>query len=1103
MHSLKKVKFLLLLLCFYTCNAGLNFGHFTNANDVFDMWLGADVDIYEASAPGDPKKLKIPLHCCPFWGLTMLGTKYLENLKFKGNVVAIKNPTNGLTQYKPQKDDALEGFIFRLFPSNAPGVLPPASIWDTSAKAICFNSDHNPEMLALLLLKAEIFRVLVNNGVTSLPTSMNSFDDFSTEARRIPNYTDVTKFYEAITKLTTGQRVFDVIVKDVSDTQIFNAILDEKSYGYAEHTVEHVILAFVCQILNGKAEAQMFLQKYSEYRNKVFSKEYITRSSKIPAESTANNISNMTKEIKELLSQPGLPYDNPTSNGWTPKYRIDSGKFVKDTDLAGKDQWFNDCMETSIRHIFNYVLGENGRNTIRNDESFLSKGFLPTDEEPTNAETGYKKSSTNRLAQLKAFYKEIEINNTGLNSNVYDDRGVWNQVMCCLNSSSANNGVVYLSEGENAYRQNELNPGFVNVLRVMCVVIGIEPNSFLKGIVQEDLKDPAKLGGQTEIIAEKFNKLFKIISPTQDYQINFDEYNVRKNDVSGRMRVIITNEEKKEYGFMICQSEGSHAWVEGLPNKDELKHMWELNKLNSEEKHLVGYLFSRYGVNDTHPQGVQNDYHSIFSYADRRTDYASLEKSIIAFQKSADPQCGKKPAALRQILGNITKDIPFSDNYTARSACRLILSTVNDDDNSYKEIVKIVKASPDGKALDEFIAAPKGLQRRLPDSLADVRWIDEDIELNQWNMYLLKFPNLEYVNFSNLNCDLDSSQLPSSIKELVVRDASDVNLNLSGCRNLEALELDRGKYQSLQLPTSLKKFKTGYYAEINDHMNLLTYENLIDVDLSGHIKSVQLPTSLEKLNTWCLKVEQPLDIASCKNLKMLHTNDYYNESFYESLEFLEDLAIQKVASQNLNLSNCKKLKKLVISCDLTNIQLPDSLEEFRIGHKVKIGNFSAALLSCKNLTKMAFWAAARVPDVQSIQWPASLEELEITHTKIDGSLILSPCKNLKNVKFDHATLADVSLPSSLDEFSDTSSGTIVERLDMSSCKKIKKQELYGSYKNAKLPNSLVEFKLAWGTIEEPLDLSDCKNLQKVHLVGKIPNVKLPDDHVVEFIDSRY
>ncbi|GHT93991.1 hypothetical protein FACS1894122_10130 [Alphaproteobacteria bacterium] len=1051
----RKMKFWLPLFCFYACNASLYFDDFTNADNEFDIWLGMNVEGYALSSAPRDSLLKIPLYCCPFWGLTMIETKYLENLRLKGNVVPTTDPRNDRTLDTPQ--DRLENLIFTLFPSklNTLGIVPMADGGD------------KPKMLALLLIKAEIFRVFEKNKISTPASVNNLIGEHSINGnakktlndclQRLRKKNETLKFAEAILRMVepearqpqgSGVRIKN-IKKDnkyIQDEEIekllLEAIQDEASCGYAEHTVEHVIMAFAKCILNSKAEAQKFLKLYSEYREMMFTREYITNSSSIPAGTSKEKIASMTKKINEALNQHGLPYSPAPNNGSSYKYRMNDECHIEQIGTVP----FADCVETSIRNIFNYVLGKKKIDELK---SALNASHSETIKFSSMevADFKYPKLPKNRLSQLSVFYrgssvireevvgkekttiKEKRVN-TSVNGEDYNSRSVWNHVVFGLNSNGDNKVVYAPREGNKDIKtQNELNAGFINVLRVMCAVIGIDPNKFLEKIYSKDLKKEEDLKEILKLIRSKFNELFEIINPDQIYSIYWKNHHVIEGDISGNIVVNVANKSEKDkeaianksadskkavdFNFTIFQKENAHGQVTPDTPKEEKACMRELIESTSDvEKQQVGYLFPH---ND-----LQNDYHSIFSYADRNITYAALKNSIQSFQKYVektdnDPEFGKRKA-LRQILGNIIKDIPFSDEYISKQVRNVILSSVSDN-NGYKEVVEIAKASPDGEVLDELINAPEsswvqGQQKRLPDLLADFKWMD-DVRLDQENvLFLLKFSNLEFVDFSQLNCNLDSSQLPSSLKGLQIRKTSgNMNLSLSACARLKEAKLE------------------------------------------GNFQSVELPNSLERLDVQKATIESPLDWSHFTHLKRLSAK-YCDTLTSIFTDFLEELSINSEHKAcNLNLLHCEKLRNLHLRGRYTSVHFPTN---------------SLVVFDACNAT------ISKSPDLSGILAAKIIQELRLPKS----------------------TYGNLILPKSLKIFECAKNVTITGRLDLSETEVSDLSLREGKYSHVVLPKSLEIFDCFYeerGTAE----IEKLENLPEVLAAGKIKTLILPSKYTCD------
>ncbi|GHU11954.1 hypothetical protein FACS189449_04550 [Alphaproteobacteria bacterium] len=792
----------------------------------------------------------------------MLESGYLENFIRQGNVTheVVADGRGRHLEYIPK--DKLEELIIKLFASRY-GTLEAKALRGTPAAI----KNTPPKMLALLLLKAEFFRMLINEKRRSSNKEIEDIDDekidpetitlapiqkcIAINARSKVGGAGIHALCASLTTVTVGKSPLGVGIEDVGaeelDELIFGAILDEAPYGYAEHTVEHLILVFACKVLSTRDEAQEFLKEYSKYRKIAFSnisdgtkmEDYIIRSSSIPTEVRADKISEMAEKIKEVLYQPGLPYSYPVEHDEAHRYSTGCATPIVGTDKKNK---FPDCEETSIRHIFNYVLGIKGMNDIKNDETFQDYGFsgiLPK----------YKRLFLHRRSQLYTFYKDCNSNVNGRNVNVRD---LWNKVVCALNSGK-DNGVLYLNQGgvNNKDSENELDAGFINVLRVMCVVIGIDPNDFLKDINLDCIEDQDDSEAQLLKIQEKFQELFKIINPAQEYDIKFDEDNVKieSGDVSGDMDVKVTGNidgRAIDYGFKIHQEKGRHGVVTLLPSTNTLESMNMLNiDISFDEKQLVGYLFSYY--KDLGSDRRQNDYHSIFSYANGNSGYVevgNLKNSILAFQTLGST---KRNAAMEQILKNIIRDISFSVGDKHALALGVIFLTVDNLD-IYRQIKAMVNSyHPNGL----MYLSPMQVMHLVVPGQYNPDLLDREHDKQGFEPGLKRFRDLESVTFKSLQCDLDWQQLPRYVNTLRIDGTSGkINVDLLNCGLLHRVSIVEGDFQRVQLPCSLESLHIYSDARIDD-LDLTNCKKLRGENiriLSKNVK-VQYPGHLSKKET--------------------------------------------------------------------------------------------------------------------------------------------------------------------------------------------------------------------------------------------------------------
>ncbi|MDR1236158.1 MAG: hypothetical protein LBJ96_04075 [Holosporaceae bacterium] len=306
-----------------------------------------------------------------------------------------------------------------------------------------------------------------------------------------------------INKMDQDSALKDVAaMKSTVVAEICSAIVAEKEHGYSKYTTEHVILAFIGALLEA-GNVKDFLDQWRKYRESVFKEEYISEMSGLGRDKIMEKAKQVYKEFENVAKR--LPYNAPVDNGDAFPCEIDTnGKIVK----VNNSKPFADCVDTSLRHTFNYVLGtekiEDIRCRVRNEFEKESKNnsvvFTP-----------------DRLEEAKEFR---EMGEEKMNSSASEVRTSWNRVVSCLNFGCTGSRIKY-ARGSNSRNENELESGFVNFTKALAAVLGV------------------RFGGITGDNAFSFLKrLFNCINQQREY-ILVDSVSSKGDEIYGELSVEI------------------------------------------------------------------------------------------------------------------------------------------------------------------------------------------------------------------------------------------------------------------------------------------------------------------------------------------------------------------------------------------------------------------------------------------------------------------------------------------------------------------------------------------------------------------------------------
>ncbi|MDR1208474.1 MAG: hypothetical protein LBJ89_03925 [Holosporales bacterium] len=642
--------------------------------------------------------------------------------------------------------------------------------------------------------------------------------------------------------------------------KICNAFVAEAEYGYSTCTTEHIVLAFIAELLE-KKDVPAFLQTWRELRCITFQAAYIDGN-----RSTANARDIIMTKAQDIhqkfgIEFPALPYDDPVSNGFPAFCVIENGKIVKDNNRSG----FADCVETSLRHTFTYVLGT---------ENIKNGGNITRIRDRVNAEfNGYPVTRTSdRLDELENFLK---LGIGCMNSDHPSVRTSWNSVVSCLNYQNGGLPVAY-KEAISPINENEIQPGFINFTKALAAVLGVHYNTDTRIDVIPFLK-----------------KLLKCINPARDYEITADSFYDSGDEYYGELLVKLIGEGPFAEFRIDHQDHHGCVWIEPRPKIGFDDYCRE-----REYDYLCGYLYS---LNEK-----QNMYHSIFSYAPFNLSNEKIARAFYFYKRYIKDE--KKRKALMTIVLNCMSSM-FLDaiSQNVASACFLGIgwnfslnqTIINDIRNLSKNVPQY------GDCADCFISL-----------ISNHRYI-QDGKLSLYLKYIPEFfeildiddPNIKSIMVSDAKA-LKIVSIPTSLEKLAIVGCDTTPIELPEMIRLKNVEIVNSNvvFSKPLLLDSL--LISGCYPVYPiDVSNLVTLRKL-HIDHSNVIFSKPLRLDYLCING-CNPVD-PIDISKLVNLTELDIKNS-NVVFSTPLLSLIYLNLNKCNPVNpIDLSMLENLQKLNI-----------------------------------------------------------------------------------------------------------------------------------------------------------------------------------------------
>lgn len=403
----------------------------------------------------------------PTFGLAALDTGLIYNLRYYGDYIRGLDSNNSREYISDKSNDNLWNLVKILFPSQGGGISPvsPASSTNLGRYA-------QPETVALLLNYA----FMIRNNFTLDSSSL------------IDKIISSLKKSDCFTSRKRGN-----LKKSLKPllTSIESSLGDEVPNGRPDYLTELVLLAFFVDLFNERNDIKRLL---------------ITLDDRIVDRNKVNNFKPndilIIDDLESALKSPVLSLDQtfvvmyqraftnfiPYESDSQPAELVEVKQYDRASDTFSSTK-FRDCVENSIRHLFNLTIYDKKSSAfnINNLEKYANEH-----------------SDGKNFQKFKDFY--VVQTPEMVNTNDESIRSLWNKITGDLNVDGYEPKIDYWQ------KTNELDTSFVNIINVFKKVFGLETSVLSKN---------SSIREQQIWVEESMIKLLKIIDPNREYKVSF------------------------------------------------------------------------------------------------------------------------------------------------------------------------------------------------------------------------------------------------------------------------------------------------------------------------------------------------------------------------------------------------------------------------------------------------------------------------------------------------------------------------------------------------------------------------------------------------------
>jgi len=615
---------------------------------------------------------------------------------------------------------------------------------------------------------------------------------------------------------------------------------------YPEYMTEQVLTAFFCEKFNIQADIWSLLEHLDD--------DIIDKSISLPTEEDLLNksdppliaqkqqaytLDDIYALVNASIFDPLIPYKSDShlvSNGNTYRYDRKAGKILEESHT------FADCAEIAMRHLINLLTynSEIGEFDLTPLKKYV------TENSPDNP----------YFQNLIVFMEQQKPDQANNGDTVM--RSLFNIVVADLNASNSSIKIDYIQD------TNEVNPGFINLIKVFQKIFGLKIKELPQGSFQEKIN----------WLEESLQTLFKALNPYYSYSFDVSKLEETENEISGHLPIIVRDLNNYEdlFSFSYYSQYKTHSAIKDLkilkttakndynedlqthattirPNTSE-ESIWLLTpqKMNSKKfTHPIFTLFNRYiADNDSRIEIIKmiNEY-----YDQWKTEGSSFKSHL---------------PVIKTMIDHLFEDISWDDATVLSQISPWILSLSKQEDlkENLRQVRGIILESSERSTIEEL-----------------------NNFLNIEKLSIISAKKLEEISLTNLtNLKTFSLDAPR-VKKIE---------GLNTLKNLEKLDLF-----SVHFPEEISIANLGQLKEINLDSSLIKRVNL---------------NNLEKLNEISLKGLVRLEEASFSNLESVKKINLVRSG-------LKTLTLENLdAVESIDFTSLPNLERIIFKGSFKNLK---------------------------------------------------------------------------------------------------------------------------------------------------------------------------------------
>jgi hypothetical protein len=248
-----------------------------------------------------------------------------------------------------------------------------------------------------------------------------------------------------------------------------------------------------------------------------------------------------------------------------------------------------------------------------------------------------------------------------------DIRSDFNKIVGDLNDKKEEkNQIKYLSD------VNELQPGFINSIRVFEKILGLKLPSLEEATSQE------------EWVTSSFETIFTTLNPTRTYEIDLQDLKEKDKDVFGTLKVSVFKEEKLLFSFVEKHSPDhafiNNIWDEKQEAAKKSKSAFNEEKLEKVKTQDTAETFWLLAPTELQEKHVYTPLYKLFSAPmqdnDKRINFLTHLQDL---PKTNTMFIQKNTPALQSMLSHVLESIGWEDQNVCEKASPLVQDLVEND----------------------------------------------------------------------------------------------------------------------------------------------------------------------------------------------------------------------------------------------------------------------------------------------------------------------------------------------------------------------------------------------------------------------------------------